>query len=502
MLEFSVKSSVPEKEHSACLIVGIFESRKLTKAAESIDRASDGFISTIVRRGDMDGELGDSLLLHAVPGIQAERVLLVGLGKEQEFDIKALRKAMAASVKALDHRGTSECVSYLTELDVRGTELNDTLKHSVIAIEDALYRFDELKTDKDDAPRQPLRRMVFSIPTHHALLDAESALREGMAIASGMQLTRDLANRPGNICTPSYLAEQARKLNDTYPALMVEVLDESHMSQLGMGALLAVAKGSREAPKFIIMKHTGLDADTPPIVLVGKGVTFDSGGISLKPGAGMDEMKFDMSGAAAVIGIMAVCAELRLPLNVVALIPSVENMADGNALKPGDIVTSMSGQTIEVLNTDAEGRLILCDALTYAERYKPEVVIDMATLTGACVIALGREPSGLFANHQDLAQELIEAGEAAMDRVWQMPLWDEYQDLLKSNFADMANIGGREGGAITAACFLSRFTKEYRWAHLDIAGTAWVTGDKKGATGRPVPLMSEFLIRRAQKARN
>ncbi len=498
MLEFSVKSGAPEKQRTSCLIVGIYEARKLSEAAEAIDKASDGHLSALTRRGDMEGELGDTLLIHAVPGIQAERVLLVGLGKERELDLNALNKATAAAVKALHYRGTTECVSHLTELDIKGIELEQILRQSVLAIDAALYRFDQLKSIPDPGPRRPLRKVTFITPSRRALLEAEASLREAMAISSGIHLTKNLGNMPPNICTPTTLAEEARSLAVTHPNLMVEVLDQTRMEALGMHALLAVAKGSREAPKLIVMEHMGGPADEPPIVLVGKGVTFDSGGISLKPGADMDQMKYDMAGAAAVIGIMSVVAELRLPINVVGIVPSVENMPGGDALKPGDIIKSMSGQTIEVLNTDAEGRLILCDALTYAKRYKPETVIDMATLTGACVIALGRVPSGLLSNHKALAQELLKAGETSHDRVWELPLWDEYQPQLKSNFADMANIGGREGGALTAAAFLSRFTKDYRWAHLDIAGTAWNVGENKGATGRPVGLISEFLIKRAR----
>ncbi|MHB8919579.1 MAG: leucyl aminopeptidase [Halothiobacillus sp.] len=497
-MEFSVKSGAPEKQRSSCLIVGVFEARKLSDAAETIDKASDGHLSAITRRGDMEGELGDTLLIHAVPHIQAERVLLVGLGKEREFDLNALIKATTAAVKALYCRGTTECVSHLTELDIKGIEFEQIIRQSVLAIDAAVYRFDQLKSTPAPGPRRPLRKVTFITPSRRGLLEAEASVREAMAISSGIHLTKNLANLPPNLCTPTILADHARKLTETHPALTVEVLDQSRMEALGMNALLAVAKGSSEAPKLIVMEHTGGNADDAPIVLVGKGVTFDSGGISLKPGLDMDQMKYDMAGGAAVIGIISIVAELRLPINVVGIVPSVENMPDGKALKPGDVVKSMSGQTIEVLNTDAEGRLILCDALTYAKRFKPELVIDMATLTGAIVIALGRVPSGLFSNHKSLAQEITKAGEASNDRVWELPLWDDYQPLLKSNFADMANIGGREGGALTAAAFLSRFTKDYRWAHLDIAGTAWNTGENKGATGRPVALISEFLLKRAK----
>ncbi len=499
MLEFSVKSGAPEKQRTACLIVGVFEARRLTPAAETIDQASDGFLSAITRRGDMDGELGDTLLLHGVPNIQADRVLLVGLGKERELDTRGLVKATRSAVEALHHRGTAECVSHLSEIDVRGSSLEQVLRQSIVAIEDTLYRFDELKSDKTQGPRRPLRKVTFILPTRKELMDAERYVREATAISNGMRMAKNLANMPGNLLTPTTMAEHARKMTETHLQLSVEVLDQSRMESLGMNALLAVAKGSSEPPKMIVMEHMGADADTAPIVLVGKGVTFDSGGISLKPGPDMDQMKFDMGGAAATIGVMSAVAEMQLPINVVALIPTVENMPDGNALKPGDIIRSMSGQTIEVLNTDAEGRLILCDALTYAARYKPAAIIDLATLTGACIIALGREPSAVLGNHNPLIRELIQAGESANDRAWQLPLWEEYQDLLKSNFADMANIGGREGGSITAAAFLSRFTREHHWAHLDIAGTAWKVGESKGATGRPVPLLTEFLMNRARQ---
>ena len=500
MLEFSVKSGAPEKQRTACLIVGVFESRRLTPSAEVIDRVSDGFLSAITRRGDMDGEIGDTLLLHGVPNIQADRVLLVGLGKERELDTRGLVKATRAAVEALHHRGTAECVSHLTEIDVRGSSLEHVLRQSIVAIEDTLYRFDELKTDKELGPRRPLRKVTFILPHRKDLMEAERWVREATAISNGVRVAKNLANRPGNLLTPSTLADYARKMTETHVNLQVEVMDASRMESLGMNALLAVAKGSSEPPKMIVMEHMGADADTKPIVLVGKGVTFDSGGISIKPGADMDQMKFDMGGAAATIGVMSAVAEMQLPINVVALVPTVENMPDGAALKPGDVIRSMSGQTIEVLNTDAEGRLILCDALTYAGRYKPQSVIDMATLTGACIIALGRNPSAVLGNHEPLVNELLRAGETANDRAWQLPLWDEYQDQLKSNFADMANIGGREGGTITAAAFLSRFTQEYQWAHLDIAGTAWKVGEAKGATGRPVPLLAEFLMKRAEQA--
>jgi leucyl aminopeptidase len=326
---------------------------------------------------------------------------------------------------------------------------------------------------------------------------AESGLQQGIAIAQGMELTKLLADLPGNICTPTYLAEQAVELAGKYDKLSAEILEESDMEALGMGAFLSVSRGSRQPAKLITLNYQGGNSVDKPIVLIGKGLTFDAGGISLKPGAGMDEMKYDMCGGATVLGTLQAAAQMNLAINIVALIPSSENMPDGDANKPGDILTSMSGKTIEVLNTDAEGRLILCDTLTYANKFNPEVVIDMATLTGACLVALGRVPSGLLGNDDDLCDDLIKAGKTACDSVWRLPLWEEYQEQLKSNFADMANIGGRDAGTITAACFLSRFAEDYRWAHLDIAGTAWRTGQNKGATGRPVPLLTQYLINRA-----
>jgi len=323
-------------------------------------------------------------------------------------------------------------------------------------------------------------------------------LADGLALSAGVSLTKDLGNLPPNVCTPTYLAEQAILLGKTY-GLKIEVLERTTLEKLGMGSFLAVAQGSEEPPKLIVLQHLKGNKNDKPVVLVGKGITFDTGGISIKPGAEMDEMKYDMCGAASVLGTFKTIAEMDLPLNVIGIIPTCENMPDGRAVRPGDVLTSMSGLTIEVLNTDAEGRLILCDALTYAERFEPSAVVDIATLTGACVIALGHHATGLFSNNDDLAKELLSAGEASLDRAWHMPMWEEYQPLLDSNFADMANIGGRAGGSITAACFLSRFAKKYDWAHLDIAGTAWKSGKEKGGTGRPVPLLTEFLVARAQQ---
>ena len=499
-MEFSVKSGNPEKQRTACLVLGIYESRRLTPSAEQLDAACGGYLGSLLRRGDLEGKPGQSLLLFNVPEAPCERVLLIGCGREREIDDRRFRKIAAHAAAALNDTGAGEAVTYLTDLAVKSRDLNWKIRQIVEAVEEARYRFDALKSKKD-APRRPLRKIILSVPGRRELSDGERAVREGVAIAAGVALAKNLGNLPPNLCTPSYLAEQAQALAGEFPALRVEVLEEADMERLGMGALLSVTRGSAQPAKLIRLDYRQGLATAKPQVLIGKGVTFDTGGISLKPGEGMDEMKYDMCGAASVLGTLRACAELKLPLNVVGLIPAVENMPGGRASRPGDIVTSLSGQTIEILNTDAEGRLILCDAMTYAERDEPAAVIDVATLTGACIVALGRHPHGLFGNHPPLAHALTAAGHAAYDRVWELPLWEDYQEGLDSNFADMANVAGnRDGGAIMAACFLSRFAKKFHWAHLDIAGTAWKTGKAKGATGRPVPLLTQYLLDRAAEA--
>jgi leucyl aminopeptidase len=477
--------------------VGVFETRKLSASAEIIDKAAGGYVADIVRRGDMEGKLGTTLLLHNVPNTLADRVLLVGLGKEKEFRDKAYRDAVAAAVRTLNETGAFDGVLFLTELPVRKRGTAWRVRQAAMVTLDTLFRFDQLKSKKDEV-RRPLRKLTFAVERRGELAAAEEALAQGQAIAEGANLAKELGNLPSNICTPTYLADRAQEIARDFK-LKAEVLDRADMEKLGMGSLLSVAKGSHEPPKFIVLQHRGGKPGDKPVVLIGKGITFDTGGISLKPPAEMDEMKFDMCGAASVLGTMRAVAAMKLPLNVVGIVPSTENMPGGGASKPGDIVTSMSGQTIEILNTDAEGRLILCDAITYAERFEPDCVIDIATLTGACVIALGHVASGLLANDDVMARELLDAGSDSCDRAWQLPLWDDYQEQLKSNFADMANIGGRPAGTITAACFLSRFAKKFRWAHLDIAGTAWRSGKEKGATGRPVPLLTHYLMGRCGK---
>ncbi|MDQ5910566.1 MAG: leucyl aminopeptidase [Pseudomonadota bacterium] len=500
-MEFTVKSGNPEKQRTACLVLGVYESRRLTPAAEQFDSACGGYLGNLLRRGDLEGKLGQSLLLFNVPEALCERVLLVGCGRERELDDRRFRQILNHTATALNDSGATEATVYLTDLAVKSRDLHWKLRQSVEAVEEALYRFDALKSKKD-APRRPLRRIILSVPHRRELAAAESMVREGIAMVSGVNFAKDLGNMPPNRCHPTWLAEQAQALAREFPTLQTQILEEVEMAQLGMNALLAVSQGSAQPAKLIRLDYRQGPSEQKPYVLVGKGVTFDSGGISLKPGEGMDEMKFDMCGAASVLGTLRACVELQLPLNVIGLIPAVENMPGSQATRPGDIVTSLSGQTIEILNTDAEGRLILCDALTYVERDEPAAVIDIATLTGACIVALGRHPHGLFSNHPPLTHALQTAAHASGDRVWEMPLWDDYQEALDSNFADMANVAGnRDGGAIIAACFLARFTKKFHWAHLDIAGTAWKTGKAKGATGRPVPLLTQYLLDRAAEQR-
>jgi leucyl aminopeptidase len=491
-MEFSIINGNPEKQRTDCVIVGVFEGGKATDAAKSLDAASNKAISAVLKSGDMEGKLSTTLVLHNLAGVAATRVLLVGLGKSAEFTEKQYRQAVRAAVKALP-KGVASAVFFLAELSIKKSDIHSKVAQLVEVVMDATYQVNAIKLKK--AEPKTLTKMAICVEKSENS-QAEAGVKHGLAISAGVTLAKDLGNLPPNICTPTYLGEQAKKLAKAY-GFKVEVLEKKEIEKLGMGSFLGVAQGSVEPPRFIILQHLKGKKSQKPTVLVGKGITFDTGGISLKPGGDMDEMKYDMCGAASVLGTFKAIGEMNLAINAVGLIATCENMPDAGAIKPGDILTSMSGQTIEVLNTDAEGRLILCDALTYAERFEPSAVVDIATLTGACVIALGHHPSGLFSNKDELAHELLAAGEKAHDRAWHMPLWEEFQTQLDSNFADMANIGGRAGGSITAACFLSRYTKKYDWAHLDIAGTAWKSGKEKGGTGRPVPLLTTFLVNRA-----
>ena len=476
-----------------CVIVGVYARGKLGKGALDIDGASKGELKRLIRSGDISGHLGRWTVLNRLDGVRAQRVVVVGLGKSSEFDMNAYRKALAG---AIDSVAKTKCRSILNALTLEPAgDVYYMARASVEVACDVLYRFTMMKSGRRK-PIMPLKRIGFALASRGERQRAELGAKHGDAIGRGVALAKDLGNLPPNVCTPSYLARAAQKLAKGNGRLSVKVLNEPEMKRLGMGSLLSVAAGAAQPAKLIVMQYKGA-AGEAPVVLVGKGVTFDTGGISLKPGLAMDEMKFDMCGAASVIGTMAAVAALKLPVNLNVVVPAVVNMPGSRATVPGDIVRSMSGKTIEILNTDAEGRLILCDALTYSRRFKPAAIIDVATLTGACVVALGKFHAGLMANDDTLAGDVLAAGQRAGDRAWRLPLGEDYAALLKSNFADLANIGGRDAGTITAGCFLSKFTEGMKWAHLDIAGVAWHIGNKKGATGRPIPLLSEFILSRA-----
>lgn len=474
---------------SQCLIVPVQDNGSLMKSGKSLDKASKKQISSIIKRGDITGKVGSSLLIPVTAGIKAQRILLVGIG-DGKLSNKDLQTISNDVIKQLSSTGATEAL-----LLIQGIKLADGLIRQLVKLFQ-LSSYQYSKTLSEPEKKAQIKKITLDLKPNAKL---KRVLNEGKAMANGMNVARELGNLPGNICTPSYLAQQARALGRKYKNVSVNILEEKKMRELGMGSLLSVTAGTDQPAKLIVIKYQGAAKSEQPHVLVGKGITFDSGGISLKPGAKMDEMKYDMCGAASVFGTMQSVIDLGLAINVVAVVAAAENLPSGNATKPGDVVTSMSGQTIEILNTDAEGRLVLCDALTYAERFKPKSVVDIATLTGACVVALGSHASAIYSNQDDMAKELLDSGESAYDRGWHMPLWDEYQPQLKSNFADMANIGGPEAGSVTAACFLSRFTKAYRWAHMDIAGTAWIGGAAKGATGRPVSLLTQYLINQTQK---
>ena len=485
------QTNSPASDTQDCLILPVFCNDKSAapgEAARLIDEASKKQLSAILEKGDFKGALEKTLLLYDIKNCSASRILLMGCGEQDSFDMAALNKACQAACSVLKNSAVKSANIYLTQAST------EAIQQTIIAFSDNLYQLQNYKSKQDDPPS--LDTLVIST-TNSWDNNAETALINGQAIAKGMQVSRDLANHPANICTPTFIANTATDLAKNYASINIDVLDESAMEKLGMGSFLSVSAGSDEPGKMIVLEYFGTDKSAAPIALVGKGITFDTGGISLKPGANMDEMKFDMSGAAAMLGTLKACAEMQLPLNLVVVLAAAENMPSARATKPGDIVTAMSGTTIEVLNTDAEGRLVLCDALTYVGKYKPRLVIDAATLTGACIIALGHHISAVLSNDDKLANALIDAGKTINDRVWRLPMGDDYKKQLKSSFADLGNIGGRAAGTITAACFLAEFTKDYKWAHLDIAGTAW-TG--KDSTGRPVPLLSQFLINQANQA--
>ncbi|WP_041742361.1 leucyl aminopeptidase [Collimonas fungivorans] len=503
-MDFSIKTIDAKTSiaslKAGCIAVGIYENKKLSPQAQALDKS--GEITAALKSGDISGKPGSTLLLRKIAGVAAERVLLIGLGADGELSDKVMSMAALCVARVIATLGGNDAVLALPFDAIKERDLAWAIRSSILVLRESSYRSDTLKSKKETT-LSGVKKVAFLVAAAKAAV-AKEAVAQGLALANGIDLTKELGNLPGNVCTPTYLANTAKKLAKEFK-LSVEVLDRKQLEALKMGSFLSVARGGGEAPKFIIIKHLGGKAKDAPTVLVGKGITFDTGGISLKGGAGMDEMKYDMCGAGSVLGTIRAIAELKLKLNVIGVIPATENMPSGTATKPGDIVTSMSGQTIEILNTDAEGRLVLCDALTYVERFKPAAVVDIATLTGACVTSLGHHNSGLFTRHDSahdaLANELLSAGKATGDTAWRMPIEDSYQEQLKSNFADMANIGGPAGGSITAACFLERYTKKYTWAHLDIAGTAWKSGAAKGATGRPVALLTTFLMNRAAAAK-
>ena len=497
-MEFSTQTTTDLAQiQTEALAVGVFKEQKLSPAAEQIDQASAGALREVLAH-EFKADAKTHLVLRQLPGVQAKRVVLIGLGEQKKYNAKAHAAAENTFANYCKSASLTEAVSTLASIDTADNTLTDRARAAAQAVGAANYHYDATLSKKNQS--QAIAQFsLWCAPTQAA--EAQTGLSQGQAIANGVSLTRLLADLPPNICTPTYLANTAKKLADEFDSIKVEVLERKQIEALKMGAFLSVAKGSDEPPVFIVIKHSPANStDEAPLVLVGKGLTFDAGGISLKPAANMDEMKYDMGGAASVLGSMRAVAELGLNREIIGIIAACENLPSGKANKPGDVVTSMAGKTIEILNTDAEGRLVLCDALTYAERFKPASVINIATLTGACVVALGDINSGLFSNDDALAEQLKEASQQANDSVWQLPISDEYQAKLKSNFADIANIGTPGAGSITAACFLARFTENYAWAHLDIAGTAWNSGANKGATGRPVPLLVQYLINQTVNA--
>ncbi|MGB0693313.1 MAG: leucyl aminopeptidase [Pseudomonadales bacterium] len=492
-MKYGTRSGNAAKARSQCTVVGIYDDGSLTETGKQLDKESKGYLKKIIKRGDIKGKANQTQLLHDVPNISATRVLLVGLGNPETMEAARYAGIGRTVINRLKGLGSKTSVCCLLEVEVPGKDLGWKAAKLVEMFEAGLYTFTEFR-GKPPENGVPLETIEFFVSEKNDQPEAEAGINRGAALASGMKIAKDLGNTPGNVCHPSYLADQAKALADQYDSITTKIINEKEMEKLGMGAFMSVSRGSDQPGKLIIMKYNGGNKKDAPHVLVGKGITFDTGGISLKPGAGMHEMIYDMCGAASVFGAMVAVAEQGLEANVIGVVAAAENMPSGDASRPGDIVKTMSGQTVEILNTDAEGRLVLCDALTYIDQYNPATVVDIATLTGACIIALGSHASAMYANDDGVAEDLTQAGEECLDRVWRMPLWEEYQAQLNTAFADMANIGGREAGSITAACFLARYTKKYRWAHLDVAGTAFKgSGPAKGSTGRPVGLLVQYL---------
>lgn len=486
-LEFTLNHDAPATADFDSIVVGAFADGSLSASATALDEASAGRLSALLKRGDASGKAGKISTLYDLPNVKAPRVLLVGLGEHAKFAAAAYIKAVGDVARALKGTPATSVLVTLAEVEVNGRDTAWNLRQAVVAFDHASYRYNATFSKKSEAPK--LAKVAFSGKD-------TTALAQGTAIAEGVLFARELGNLPPNICTPAYIGEQASAFAKDHAKVEAEILEDAEMEALGMGSLLAVARGSANRPRLVVLKYTGASESARPYVLVGKGITFDTGGVNLKTQGGIEEMKYDMCGGATVLGTFVAAVKMGLPINLVTIVPAVENAIDGNSYRPSDVLTSMSGKTIEVGNTDAEGRLILCDALTYAERFNPEALVDAATLTGACMVALGKFATGLMSKHDDLANELLAAGEHVHDRAWRLPLWDDYQSLLDSSFADVYNIGGRWGGAITAGCFLARFTENQRWAHLDIAGSASDEGKRGMATGRPVGLLSQWLLDR------
>lgn len=486
-LEFQINTQNPLQTETDCLVVGVYADKSLSPSAKALDDASNGRLNALLERGDVSGKTGRTSFLHDIAGVKAPRVLVVGLGEVAKFDVPQYIKAVADAVRALRIGPAKHVLITLSELGLKSRDANWSLRQAVISADHAAYEYTATRSKKAEVTLQKI--------SLQADASQSKALGDGVAIAAGVQLTRELGNLPPNICNPEYLAQQARKIAAEHEGVTCEVLERADMEKLGMGSLLAVARGSANPPKLIVLKWNG-GGEAKPYALVGKGITFDTGGINLKTQGGIEEMKYDMLGAGTVIGTFLSATLMKMPLNLVMVVAAVENMPDADAYRPSDVLTSMSGKTIEVGNTDAEGRLVLCDALTYVQRFEPQATVDVATLTGACVVALGKYATGLMSKHDDLADELYQAGEQVFDRAWRLPLWDEYQTLIDSAFADVYNIGGKGAGAITAGCFLARFTEGQRWAHLDIAGTSWDEGRKGMANGRPVGLLTQWLLDR------
>ncbi len=487
-MKFSLVNEPPRLVQTECLVIGITAGGDLSTSAQDIDAASGGEISSLLKTGDIETGLGKTTLLHSLNGLAASRVLVVGCGKQEKLNPSRFDRACQAAGTVLRDRAFTRCHVSLHDLEFKDSDPHWRLRQAALAVHRANYLYTVTKAPKDESP-SPLNAASFSGDE-----SLKPVLVQAEGFALGFAKARLLGDLPPNICNPAYLAQEASGFASKYDKVELDILEEEHMAELGMDALLGVSRGSANAAKLIVLKYSGGPADQQPTVLVGKGVTFDSGGLSLKPGENMMQMKYDMCGAASVLGAFLSCAKLQLPINVICIVAAVENMPDADAYRPGDVLTSMSGKTIEVLNTDAEGRMILCDALTYSEKFNPRVVIDVATLTGAAVVALGHHASGLISNNDELAEDLIAAGNAIVDRAWRMPLWDEYQSQLDTPFADMKNVGGMSAGMLTAGCFLSRFMEDQNWAHMDTAGSAWKWGCDDGATGRPCGLLTQYLI--------